>query len=324
MHDFFTKSERLPVVIVIACPGQGSQTPGFLQPWLEDTQAREWLGSVGDKIGVDLVSHGTTSDADTIRRTEIAQPLIVAAGIIAWNHLRERLVLREEPMKFSFAGHSVGEITAAYASGVFDADTAVRFVSERAQAMQACADNAETGMSAVLGGDPDEVIAHLKNHNLSPANFNGGGQIVAAGSLDDLQRLSESPLPKTRVMPLKVAGAFHTKYMADARKKVASLRDTFVAHTPGAPLYTNSDGSEVTNGDRYVDILVNQIVSPVRWDKCMESFTADNANALVELNPAGALSGLAKRGMPGTPTLKFNSPDDLDQAVEFILEATQA
>jgi [acyl-carrier-protein] S-malonyltransferase len=310
-------------VIIIACPGQGSQTPGFLEPWLEDRSARIWLESVSERIDIDLVQHGTVSDAETIRSTEIAQPLIVAAGILAWDQLRERLVLRDTD-RIAFAGHSVGEITAAYASGVFDADTAIQFVSTRARAMQRCAEATPTGMAAVLGGDPQEVVSHLEKLDLAPANYNGGGQIVAAGTLNDLERLKENPPEKARVMPLRVAGAFHTHFMEPARDDLAGLRQEFVAHTPGADLYTNRDGTKISSGDEFVDSLISQIANPVRWDKCMESFVADDAHGLVELAPAGALTGLAKRGMRGVPSNKLDSPNDLEQTIEFILESSQA
>ncbi len=305
-------------MIVLACPGQGSQTPGFLTPWLEAPNARDWLGDVSEQIKIDLIEHGTVSDADTIRRTEIAQPLIVAAGILTWNQLRERLVTRD-PQEVSFAGHSVGEVTAAYAAGVFDADTAIRFVSARATAMQKCADAVDTGMAAVVGGDPDEVIAHLEQHGLHAANFNGGGQIVAAGEHTQLAQLQQDPPPKARVMPLSVAGAFHTRFMEPAREAMAANREAYTAHAPGATIYTNKDGSQIVDGDEYVDTLISQIASPVRWDLCMDAFVADGATGMVEVTPAGALAGLARRGMRGVPTLKISSPDDLDAAVEFIL-----
>ena len=311
-------------MIVLACPGQGSQTPGFLAPWIEDEASRAWLANVSETIDVDLILHGTESDAETIRATEIAQPLIVAAGILTWNHIRERLATRELTREVTFAGHSVGEVTAAYAAGVFDADTAMRFVSERAQAMQRCAAETPTGMSAVLGGDREEVLAKLEALDLYPANFNGGGQIVAAGTHEALSALAAAPPEKARVMPLSVAGAFHTPFMSEARSALEARRETFQAHTPGATLYSNRDGQPITDGDAFVDALISQIASPVRWDLCMESFAAAGVSALVEVTPGGALAGLARRGLTGVPAVKIQTPDDLDQAVAAFENPTTA
>lgn len=301
-------------VIVYACPGQGSQTPGFLSPWLELDGVEEQLSAYSEAAEVDLIKHGTESDADTIRDTRIAQPLIVAASLVSGDKLRERA--GREPD--GIAGHSVGELAALVGAGVVSADVAMRLVGVRGRAMADAAAQTPTGMSAVLGGDEEAVLTRLAELDLTPANYNGGGQIVAAGALPALAALAEEPLRGTRVIPLQVAGAFHTSYMAPA---VAALRDAVAgveASAPRVTLWTNRDGSTVDDGATALDYLVDQVSSPVRWDLCMASFAERGITGLIELAPAGALVGLAKRGLRGVPSVAVKTPEDLDAAVALL------
>ncbi|GAA4482800.1 ACP S-malonyltransferase [Microbacterium panaciterrae] len=301
-------------MIVFACPGQGSQTPGFLSPWLELDGVAEDLAAYSDAAEVDLVTHGTISDADTIRDTRIAQPLIVAASLIADKALRERAGRGPD----GIAGHSVGEFAAVAAAGVFDGITAMTLVGIRGRAMADAAAQTPTGMSAVVGGDEEAVLALLADLDLTPANYNGGGQIVAAGALPALTALAETPVRGSRVIPLQVAGAFHTDYMASA---VALLRDAaggVDAADPALTLWTNKDGSVLGDGATALQNLVTQVSSPVRWDLCMASFAAHGITGLIELTPAGALTGLAKRGLRGVPAVAVKTPDDLDAAVALL------
>ena len=298
-------------MIVYACPGQGSQTPGFLAPWLELDGVAEDLAAYSEAAEVDLITHGTESDADTIKDTRIAQPLIVAASLIAHKQLRERTGNSPD----GIAGHSVGEFAALVGAGVLSDLDAMRLVGVRGRAMADAAAETPTGMSAVLGGDQDAVVARLTELSLTPANYNGGGQIVAAGAKDALQALADEPLRGTRVMPLQVAGAFHTSYMAPAVERLREAVADVTPADPQIPLWTNRDGTRVTDGRAALDLIVGQVASPVRWDLCMASFAADNITGLVELLPAGALSGLAKRGLRGVPTVAVKKPEDLDAAV---------
>lgn len=301
-------------MIVACCPGQGSQTPGFLAPWLELDGVADSLAAYSEAAEVDLVLHGTQSDADTIRDTRIAQPLIVAASLIAAAALAERTGRAPD----GTAGHSVGELAALVGAGVVSADQAMRLVGVRGRAMADAAAQTPTGMSAVIGGDEHAVLARLAELGLSPANYNGGGQIVVAGALPALAALAEEPVKGTRVIPLQVAGAFHTSYMAPA---VEALRAAIGEVVPGDPqitLWTNKDGSVVTSGAAALDLIVNQVSSPVRWDLCMSSFADNGITGLIELAPAGALAGLAKRGLRGTPVVAVKTPEDLDAAAELL------
>ncbi|WP_449277409.1 ACP S-malonyltransferase [Leucobacter sp. GX24907] len=304
-------------MIVIACPGQGSQTPGFLTEWLEDSSARAFLDAASESSGVDLVAHGTVSDADTIRDTSIAQPLIVAASLLAWRSLNDRTDLSN----VGVAGHSVGEFAAAAAAGVLSDADALSLVGARGRAMAEAATRAETGMSAVVGGVEDDVLAKIAAHGLTPANRNGGGQIVAAGELAGLEALAADAPRAARVIPLQVAGAFHTEFMAGAVPVLDEAAARITAADPVRPLWTNSDGSIVTSGSQFIELLVSQIANPVRWDACMDGFQTAGITGLIELAPAGALTGIAKRGLKGIPTVAIKSPADLDAAVALITDA---
>jgi len=297
-------------VIVVVAPGQGSQTPGFLSPWLELEGVRERLEAFGEAAGLDLVALGTTADADAIRRTEVAQPLIVAAGLVAAAAL-------DRPVA-AVAGHSVGEVTAAVVSGVLTDQDGMRLVATRGRAMAQAADAVATGMSAVVGGDETVVVARIEELGLTPANRNGAGQIVAAGELPALDTLRAEPPAGARVIPLPVAGAFHTRFMEPAVDALRAFAAGLAPADPTARLWTNRDGAEVASGAAYLDLLVGQVASPVRWDRCMESFADAGITGLVELTPAGTLTGLAKRALKGVPAVAVKTPSDLAAAQDLL------
>lgn len=300
--------------MIAVFPGQGSQTPGFLSPWLDRDGVRDRLARYSDVAGVDLIAAGTEWDAERIRDTKVAQPLIVAASLLSWFALDADA----RAAVGGVAGHSVGEIAALVAAGVLSDDEGMRLVALRGRAMAEAAALESTGMSAVLGGDTTEVLARLQNLDLTPANHNGGGQIVAAGSLPALAELADDPVPGSRVIPLQVAGAFHTRYMAPA---VDTLRAAAAELSPAAPartLWTNADGAIVDDGRTALDLLVAQVASPVRWDLCMSAFAEAGVTGAVELAPAGTLTGLLKRGLRGTPTVAVKTPDDLVVAATLL------
>ncbi|WP_105565164.1 ACP S-malonyltransferase [Microbacterium halophytorum] len=301
-------------MIVVACPGQGSQTPGFLSPWLELDGARETIAAFSDAAGVDLVAAGTEWDADRIRDTKVAQPLIVAASLLSWNALTAGGHAPD-----GVAGHSVGELAALGAAGVISQSDAVRVVGVRGRAMAEAAAQADTGMSAVVGGVEEQVLQAIAEHDLEPANFNGGGQVVAAGAKDALAALAEAAPRGTRVIPLQVAGAFHTRYMAQAKDALqAAVDDVADVSDPAIRLWTNSDGKPVGTGARALELIVHQISNPVRWDLTMADFAERGVTGLIEMAPAGALVGLAKRGLRGVPSVAVKTPDDLAAARELL------
>ena len=312
-------------MLLIAAPGQGAQAPGFLREWLELPGFAERIGSWSELAGCDLVRCGTVADADEIRDTAIAQPLLVAAAIAAAAELLSGHTDGPEPPGRladgaaaagigAAAGHSVGELGAGVIAGTLPPEDAMRLVGVRGRAMARAAAAVATGMTAVLGGEESEVLASIEAHGLTPANVNGAGQIVAAGASDRLEALAADPPPKARLRPLSVAGAFHTTYMEPA---VAALRDAAADVTPKDPvlmLLSNRDGSVVRSGVDWLERIVAQVSVPVRWDRCMETMASLGVTTLIELPPAGTLAGLARRALPGVPALALKSPADLDAA----------
>ena len=304
-------------MLVIAAPGQGAQTPGFLEPWLEDPvlAARlDWLSTVA---GIDLAAHGTTSDADTIKDTAVAQPLLVAAGLVA------ALALLPRPGDSfgaigAVAGHSVGEITAAAGVSVISAEQAMVLVRERGNAMARAAAERSTSMTAVIGGDRAEVLARLEQLGLTAANDNGPGQVVAAGTVQQLAELAADPPKRARLIPLQVAGAFHTEHMQPAVDVLARHARAISVHDARTPLISNRDGHVVHEGRQVLARLVSQVAQPVRWDMCMATMRDLGVTGLLEMPPAGTLTGIAKRGLPGVETFALSSPDQLDDARLFL------
>ncbi|MEP6851907.1 MAG: ACP S-malonyltransferase [bacterium] len=294
-------------MLAVLAPGQGSQIPGMLTPWLELPGAHEAIGTFGEAAGLDLLRLGTTAGAEEIVDTAVTQPLVVALGLLA----ADALTLTED---VAVAGHSVGEITAAAVAGSLTPEAAVAFAARRGAEMAAACAPTPTGMSAVLGGDPDEVLAAIGSHGLTAANRNGTGQVVAAGSREALQALADDPPAGARVRPLAVAGAFHTHYMHPAEDALAEFSQGLVARNPRCVLLSNADGAGTSTGHGVLGRLVRQITRPVRWDLCQQSMRDLGVTVVVELPPAGTLAGLAKRELPGVQILALKSPADLAAA----------
>jgi [acyl-carrier-protein] S-malonyltransferase len=287
----------------------------MLAPWLELDGATDRIAVWSEAIGLDLQRLGTTADAEEIKDTAVTQPLVVALSLLAAEELVRRVDL---PTDAPVAGHSVGELTAATVAGVLTADESVLLAAVRGREMAAACAVEPTGMSAVLGGDPDDVVALLSQLGLDAANRNGAGQIVAAGQVDALAALAQHPPPSARVKSLPVAGAFHTRFMAPAERALAQHAAQLTAKDPARPLLSNTDGKVVTVGAEMLQRLITQVVKPVRWDSCMATLRALGVTATVELPPAGTLSGLVKRGLKGTVTVALKSPDHLDKVADLI------
>ena len=316
-------------VLAVLAPGQGAQKPGMLTDWLELPGAESffrWAGAIAD---ADLLTLGTTGDAEAIKDTAVTQPLVVAMSLF----VAQELGGLPGPVPHTphagrdvvITGHSVGEVTAAALAGVLSVEAAIALTAVRGRAMAAACAQTPTGMSAVLGGDPDEVLAVLDKHDLTPANMNGAGQVVAAGPLPGLETLRAEPPAKARVMPLPVAGAFHTRYMASARTELEGLVGGLRPADPSRLLLSNADGAAVSDGAETLTRLVSQVTSPVRFDLCLQTMRELGVTEVIELPPAGALAGLAKREWKGAQVngkdieiFAVTGPADLDHARELI------
>ncbi len=293
----------------------------MLEPWLALEGAEDRIAAWSEVAGLDLRRLGCTADADEIKDTAVTQPLVVALSLLAAEELARRLDL---PTDAPVVGHSVGELAAAAVAGVLTPDDTVAFAAVRGREMAAACALEPTGMSAVLGGDPDQVLAVLATLGLDPANRNGSGQVVAAGLLDALAALAEQKPDRARIAPLPVAGAFHTRFMAPAEQALAQHAAQLTAKDPAHPLLSNADGEVVTDGAELLRRLVAQVTRPIRWDSCMATMRTLGVTATVELPPAGTLSGLVKRDLKGTFTLALKEPADLDKVAGLVADHSGA
>ena len=297
-------------MLAIIAPGQGSQTPGMLNSWIQDPALKKLIATWSEAIDLDLLHLGTTADADEIKDTANAQPLIVATSLLGAHALGIK--------KFAVtSGHSVGELAAAALSGAISEIDALRIVRTRGIEMAKAAATSPSGMSAILGGDRTEVLAAIAVLNLVAANDNGAGQIVAAGDLQALASLNENPPAGARVRALAVAGAFHTAFMQPAVQPLKDLASSITTHPLSIQVISNKDGQAVTDGSEVLSRIVNQIANPVRWDLCMETMKTMGVTGVIELPPAGTLVGLLKRAASEIETFALKSADDLEAAREF-------
>ncbi len=279
----------------------------MLTAWLDQPSAVERLRSWSEIADLDLVRLGTIAEADEITDTAVTQPLVVAAALLAFEQMGT------QPADTVVAGHSVGELAAAAVAGVITADEAVRLAAIRGRAMAAACALVPTSMTAVLGGDEADVLATLESFDLIPANMNASGQIVAAGTVENLQKLADNAPEKARLRPLAVAGAFHTEFMAPAQEAVAAAAQTIVPRDPQLTLLSNRDGKPVTSGEAALAQIVAQVTRPVRWDLCTATMREAEVSMVVELPPAGALVGIAKRELKGVPQVAVKTPADLTE-----------
>jgi [acyl-carrier-protein] S-malonyltransferase len=327
-------------MLVIAAPGQGAQTPGFLAPWLEFPGVADRLGAWSDLVGCDLIKAGSVGTADEIRDTAVAQPLLVAAALAAAGVLgigpsltgveadghSGRADGPQEPGHRDghhsgiAAGHSVGELAAGAIAGIVASQDALRLVGVRGRAMAAAAAAEQTSMTAVLGGDEAAVLRGLDAHGLTPANINGAGQIVAAGTAEQLAAFAADPPAGARLRPLQVAGAFHTAHMAPAVQALRAEAATVTVQNPVLTVLSNRDGAPVRTGADWLERICGQVSAPVRWDSCMATMKSLGATAFLELPPAGTLVGLARRALRGIQLLAVKTPGDLDAARAMLAE----
>ncbi|GAA5184504.1 ACP S-malonyltransferase [Rugosimonospora acidiphila] len=298
-------------MLAVLAPGQGSQKPGFLAPWLDLPGAEGRLRWWSALAGNDLRYLGTEAGAEEITDTAKTQSLLVASALLAAEHLPMYDVA-------VVAGHSAGELGAAALAGVLAPESAIALAGVRGRAMAAACALEPTGMAAVLGGEPDEVVAAIEGAGLHPANRNGAGQIVAAGPVAALEKLVAAPPAGARVRPLRVAGAFHTPYMAPAEQELAGLAGGIRPGDPHKIFLSNLDGAAVTTGREVVQRLIRQVIASVRWDRCMQSMAELGVTAIIELPPAGTLAGLVKRALPGVEIVKVETPDDLAKARDLV------
>lgn len=310
-------------MLLIAAPGQGAQTPGFLRPWLNVPGVAEHLAAWSDLVRRDLIKFGTTGTQDEIRDTAVAQPLLVASALAVARTLGTG---PDGALSghITVSGHSVGELAAGVLAGVVAPADALGLVVMRGEAMARAAAVTPTSMMAVLGGDEADVLARIEACGLTPANINGAGQIVAAGTTEQLAAFAADPPARSRLRPLQVAGAFHTSHMAPAVESLRAASAGVIVSDPELALLSNRDGAVVRSGADWLERVITQVSAPVRWDLCMQAMRDLAVTTFIELPPAGALVGLAKRALPGVAFLGLKTPDDLADAKELLAEHADA
>ena len=295
-------------------PGQGSQTSGMYSTWITDTANKELIAKYSELIDIDLFHYGTSATQAEITATNIAQPLLTALAFMSFSKLEVN-----SNSNIIYSGHSVGEFSAASLAGFYSDKTAMKLVNVRGKAMaEAAASNSATGMSAVLGGDKTEVIKHIEQFDLVPANVNSNGQVVASGLLSNLEKLSENPLASTKVRKLEVAGAFHSQFMKSAESELEKEFAQVEVANSSSSFISNKDGQIVKDSSELKNRLITQITSPVRWDLCQAKMIELGVTGMLELAPAGVLAGIAKREMPGVELFAIKSPEDIPGAQAFM------
>ena len=303
-------------MLAVVAPGQGSQSVGMLSPWVTDSKTKELVESWSSLISVDLLKLGQIGTSEEIKSTDNAQLLIFITSILSSLHLDLK---NAKDQRIIFAGHSVGEFAAYSIAGTFEVDQALKVVARRGQAMLT-ASNAfsKTGMSAILGGNKDAVISYLKEFDLIPANINSNGQIIAAGTLENLDRLANTPLKGTRIRPLEVSAAFHTKFMEPAVSQFTEIFKVISVKSPRQIVLSNKNGERVSNSTDITENLIQQVINPVRWDLCQAKMVELGVTGMLELAPGGTLCGIAKKEIPNVETFAIKSPEDIQGANEFI------
>ena len=295
-------------------PGQGSQTSGMYSTWITDEATKEVVKNYSTLINLDLIHYGTVASQSEITATNVAQPLLTALAFMSFSKLK-----MEPNENVIYSGHSVGEFSAACLAGFYSDETAMKLVSVRGKAMAEAADsNSGTGMSAVLGGDKAEVIKHIEQFDLVPANVNSNGQIVASGLLTNIEKLSANPPASTKVRKLEVAGAFHSQFMKSAESELEKEFAQVDLTNPTCSFISNKDGQIITESAELKNRLISQITSPVRWDLCQAKMVEQGVTGMLELAPGGVLTGIAKREMPGVELFAIKSPEDIENAQAFI------
>ena len=289
-------------VLVLLAPGQGSQSPGMLVPWLEVPGVAADLTTWSQAAGLDLLALGTAADADEIRDTAVAQPLLTAAALLSWRALGTTPDV--------VCGHSVGELAALAVAGVITPGQAVVLAAERGRAMAAAAALAPTGMVATLGGDAAAIASTAADLGLEVATVNVAGQTVYGGPVDALEAFAAEQPGGARVRRLETAGAFHTSAMQPAVARLTELVAGIDPAQPQCQVVANADGAVVTDGRELLDRLVGQLTGPVRFDLCLATIAGLAPTGIVELAPGGTLAALAKRALPGVPLTALKAPSD--------------
>lgn len=286
----------------ILFPGQGAQAPG-MGAWLCEsyTSARSIFDRAADVLGYDLLELCKDGPADKLNRTEFCQPALFTVGIAAATVLGEEFPERLAAVKAA-AGLSLGEYTAVCFAGGLSFEDALRLVQRRGQAMQEAANAVPSGMASVISLDLETLEAvcaqcRVGDEVLMPANLLCPGNIAVSGHLSAIEKLGPvaSQAGAAKVIPLAVAGAFHTSLMAPAVDKLKAALDEMPITDTSIPVYSNVDAKPHQKADEIRDLLSRQVVNPVLWESSIRSMLADGIDGFEEVGTGRVLRGTLKR-----------------------------
>jgi [acyl-carrier-protein] S-malonyltransferase len=287
-------------------PGQGSQKVGMAAGMLKLPAAKERFAAASELLGRDLLAicageaSGELSDLNDTRNTQPALFVIeslLVDGLRAQGRQADRV-----------AGHSLGELVALYAAGVFDVDTGLRLMKTRSELMAAAGGGAMTAVMGFDRGELDQLVA--ATDGVVIANDNSSAQVVLSGTPEAVAAVS-SALQCKRAIPLAVSGAFHSPFMQQAAEAFAAELETVPFNDASIPVQSNTDPSPETSGAALKARLKSQMTTGVRWRETMDRFSSDGIDTAVEIGPGNVLSGLIKRSCDGITTAQISSPADL-------------
>ncbi len=297
-------------------PGQGSQYVGMGAD-LFDARPDLLIEQADEALGWSLRDICLDGPEEELTRTERAQPALFAIAFALWDELARRL--RTRPA--GAAGHSLGEYTALTAAGAFDFATALRVVALRGTAMASAADAEPSSMAALIGATVEtagEVASSRRQAGgrLWVANLNAPGQVVVAGGAADIEWLQREgrTLGLRRVVPLKVAGAFHSPFMASAQAELAAGLATVVPGPPEFPVWSNVSAAPVAVAE-IPELLARQVVAPVRFSDTLDGMAEQGIRTFVHVGPGDVTAGMARRTVPGADALVVNDLISIDEAI---------
>jgi len=299
------------MALALLFSGQGAQKVGMGKSLYDQSPAARAVFDEADRVlGWSLTKICFEGPDADLTQTKVCQPALFVHGLALLAALKEQGKLPE--VKFAL-GLSLGEITAYTAAGVFDFATGLRVVAERGRLMQVACERSLGGMAAIVGEDRAKVAELCREFDIEAANFNAPGQIIVSGEKGKIEAAVAAAKSRgwKKVMPLNVAGAYHSRLMEPAR----SAFEAFLAELSFAPprlqVFSNTTGGAISDPAAIKEALVRQLVSPVLWEDCMRSAAAAGATEFWEVGPGGILAGLARRTDKGWTVRSFGEYDEV-------------